>query len=187
MPRIFLDTEFTGLHQGSSLISMALVSETGQEFYAEFTDYAKSQMNDWLRDNVMPRLWLTENISFDRRSDGMYMTGNSQAIKEKLAEWFSGMGPVEIWADVLAYDWVLFCELFGGAYKIPGNIFYAPFDLATLFRLKGMIEPVGKYERDISRFEYAGVDSRWHHNALADARVEKICFEKLSQLNNGLS
>lgn len=32
--KIFLDTEFTGLTQNTSLISIGLVAETGEEFYA---------------------------------------------------------------------------------------------------------------------------------------------------------
>jgi hypothetical protein len=38
--KIFFDTEFTGLHQGTTLISIGLISECGKTFYAEFTDYA---------------------------------------------------------------------------------------------------------------------------------------------------
>ncbi len=34
MFKIFLDTEFTGLTQNGSLISIAFVAETGEEFYA---------------------------------------------------------------------------------------------------------------------------------------------------------
>ena len=31
--KIFFDTEFTGLHKNTTLISIGLVSETGDEFY----------------------------------------------------------------------------------------------------------------------------------------------------------
>ena len=44
MTKIFFDTEFTGLHQKTTLISIGLVSEDGREFYAELTDYDKSQV-----------------------------------------------------------------------------------------------------------------------------------------------
>lgn len=87
---------------------------------------------------------------------------------------------MEIWADVPAYDWVLFCELFGGAFGIPENIFYAPFDLSTAFRLAGHIIPKGRYDKDIKRFEWAGLPEDLQHNALMDARAEKLCFEKLN-------
>lgn len=36
--RIFLDCEFTQLNKDSKLISLALVSESGDEFYVELTD-----------------------------------------------------------------------------------------------------------------------------------------------------
>ena len=58
--RIFLDTEFTGLHQHTTLISLALVSESGEEFYAEFNDYDRNQVDDWLEHNVIRHLEMKE-------------------------------------------------------------------------------------------------------------------------------
>ena len=37
--KIFLDTEFTGLHRNASLISIGLAAENGDVFYGELTDY----------------------------------------------------------------------------------------------------------------------------------------------------
>jgi hypothetical protein len=48
--KIFFDTEFTGLHQGTTLISLGAISECGKTFYAEFTDYAITQVDDWLKE-----------------------------------------------------------------------------------------------------------------------------------------
>lgn len=36
--KVYLDTEFTHLRLGGQLISLALVSESGSEFYVEITD-----------------------------------------------------------------------------------------------------------------------------------------------------
>lgn len=44
--KIFFDTEFTGLHQKTTLISIGFIAETGETFYAELTDYNKSQINE---------------------------------------------------------------------------------------------------------------------------------------------
>jgi hypothetical protein len=184
MTKIFLDTEFTGLHQHTTLISLALVAETGEEFYAEFTDYDRTQLSDWLNENVLPKLWLTHNLDFEKVASGTYSTGNSSAIKEAMQIWLAQFKGIEIWADVLAYDWVLFCELFGGALNIPGNIFYAPFDLATALMIKGYIKPAGQFAGDISRYEFAGVDSGKQHNALEDARVESRCWEVMNNKEN---
>jgi hypothetical protein len=111
--KIFLDTEFTGLHQKTTLISLAMVAESGEEFYAEFTDYDRSQMSDWLKENVLSKLWITNNHSFNRKQNGVYLIGDSVTIKETLQKWLGQFEGVEVWADVLAYDWVLFCNLFG--------------------------------------------------------------------------
>ena len=42
--KIFFDTEFTGLHKNTTLISIGLVAENGKKFYAEFND-AKDDNN----------------------------------------------------------------------------------------------------------------------------------------------
>lgn len=171
--KIFLDTEFTGLHQNTTLISIALVAENGDEFYAEFIDYDKSQITEWLEENVLRKLLHSPlAINTSEILSKMYLSGNAKTISLLLKAWLIRFESIEIWADVLAYDWVLFCELFGGAFGIPENIFYAPFDLSTFFRLKGIIQPVNKYQNDVSRFDFVGIDKENQHNSLADARAE---------------
>jgi len=185
MTKIFLDTEFTGLHQQTTLISLALVAETGEEFYAEFNDYDRSQVNDWMEENVISKLeMLSQEEGFSKNNTLTKIKAGKDKIKAALQNWLLQFESVEIWADVLAYDWVLFCELFGGALNIPDNIFYAPFDLATFFRMKGLIEPVDKLNNDVSRFQFAGADVTHQHNALADARAEMLCFKKLTEPSN---
>lgn len=179
--KIFLDTEFTGLHQRTTLISLALIADTGEEFYAEFTDYDTTQVNDWITENVIKKLFgnLSNAATTGITGNTILVSGNKKEVAALLQKWFTRFAAIEIWADVLAYDWVLFCELFGGAFNIPNNIFYTPFDLATLFRIKGLIEPISQYKKDVSRFDFSGTDKNKQHNALEDARAEKICFEKL--------
>ena len=41
--KVFFDTEFTGLHQNTTLLSIGLVAENGRSFYAEFMDYDYGQ------------------------------------------------------------------------------------------------------------------------------------------------
>ena len=60
MTKIFFDTEFTGLHQNTTLISIGLISDCGKTFYAEFNDYDKSQIDDWLQTNVINNLKFKE-------------------------------------------------------------------------------------------------------------------------------
>lgn len=179
MTKIFFDTEFTGLHQNTTLISIGLVAETGQTFYAEFTDYDDSQVDAWIMDNVIQKLWV-DGAAICTDLKHLVLKNDKAYIAEKLLEWFSQFDEVEIWSDCLSYDWVLFCQLFGHAFKIPSNIYYIPFDICTLFRDKG-IDP------DISREEFTSDITTIHgvgnkHNALYDAEVIKNCYRKLQSL-----
>lgn len=194
--RIFFDTEFTGLHQHTTLISIGMVAENGHEFYAELTDFDFDQIDDWLQKNVMENLVfihegeitieqsndiITRKIGeqFTQFEDGTHehigRSGDSAYIVQELDKWLAcfDVDIFEMWSDCLAYDWVLFCNLWGHAFKIPEVIYYIPFDLATLFKIKG-IDP------DINREEFASlVNGQNKHNALWDARVIKTCYEKL--------
>lgn len=171
--KVFFDTEFTGLHQKTTLISIGCVAEDGQEFYAEFTDYDAYQINDWLDKNVIAHLWYETGLPSKTPQGQIYVKGDSEYIAEELHAWLSQWESVEIWSDCFAYDWVLFCGMFGGALHIPSNVYYIPFDLATLFKVKG-IDP------DISREEYSGLTGGDKHNALWDAKVIKACYEKVT-------
>ena len=171
--KIFMDTEFTGLHQGTTLISIGLVSEDGKEFYAEFTDYDKSQIDEWLQENVVNNLCITDEIGEQKINT---FKGNTRYIKEKLEFWLSELDSVEIWSDCLSYDWVLFNQIFGHAFNIPKNVYYIPFDICTMMKLKG-IDP------DISREEFIGNSVEGiKHNALYDAKVIKKCYNKLMEV-----
>jgi hypothetical protein len=173
--KVFFDTEFTGLHKGTSLISIGLISEDEKTFYAENADYDKSQVDDWIKENVIA------NTSYLKGSDNLEQASTSLhsfyqiegigGIRADLTDWLSQFDSVEMWSDCLAYDWVLFCDLFGGALNIPSNVYYIPFDICTLLKIKG-VDP------DINREKFAGIQGK-KHNALHDAEVIKACYEKL--------
>ena len=173
--KIFFDTEFTGLHQRTTLISIGLMSEHGALFYGEFTDYDRDQVDEWVRENVIKNLWgkLNPNVK----------VGRSDYITSFLEDWLKSQSrlddgnQLEMWSDCLAYDWVLFNDLWGNALNIPKCIYYIPFDICTLFKMKG-IDP------DINRREFAGIKqgSAKKHNALRDAQVIRACYEKLIDL-----
>ena len=182
--KIFFDTEFTGLHQNTTLISIGMISEDGQQFYAEFDDFDLEQVDDWIKANVTDHLWIQNPDVVVPRSVE-YCIGNTPDILSEILIWIYQFGLIEMWSDCLAYDWTLFCELFGGAMYIPEKIYYIPFDISTLFKAKG-IDP------DISREEFALADksgalpdpSTWQkHNALWDANIIKKCWEKLNRLH----
>jgi hypothetical protein len=175
--KVFFDTEFTGLHKNTTLISIGLVAETGETFYAEFTDYDKSQLNDWLKEHVIAQtsyLKDSNNLEYEsRKLESMFFSGAKEEIRQELCAWLIQFdGEIEMWSDCLAYDWVLFNDIFGSAFDIPSGVYYIPFDICTLFKIKG-IDP------DINREKFANMACDEKHNALHDAKVIKACYEKL--------
>ena len=176
MTKLFFDTEFTGLHQKTTLISIGIVSDCGKTFYAELTDYDKTQIDDWLQTNVIDNLFLSF-IDNNASLDDWRIVGDSKTVKEALEHWLAQFESVQIWSDCLAYDWVLFCQIFGHAFNIPKNIYYIPFDICPL-----LLERDGN--ADISREEYAepfiNVGGGAKHNALWDAHVIMACYKRLT-------
>lgn len=114
--KIFFDTEFTGLHKNTTLISIGLISGKGDTFYAEFNDYDKSQINDWLKDNILKNLY-GDNISSIADTT---IVGNSEEVKNKLLRWLEQFDTVEWISDMCHYDFVLLIDLlYGKALSIP--------------------------------------------------------------------
>jgi hypothetical protein len=179
LKKVFFDTEFTGLHKNTTLISIGLVTENGDTFYAELTDYDKNQVDDWIQKNVIKNLNIPDELGKQRINT---FKGDTGYVADKLKSWLDGLGSVEMWSDCLAYDWVLFNHLFGHAFNIPKNVYYIPFDICTLFKVKG-IDPDINREEFVLKGKIGDGDLRdWQkqkHNALHDAEVIKVCYEKL--------
>ena len=193
--KLFLDTEFTGLHQETTLISLGIISECGKTFYAEFTDYDKTQINDWLEQNVIPSTWVSINkpitslgeVVGDCRWADVHVFGSSGYIKPFLEKWLSQFEKIVIWSDCLAYDWVLFNQIWGHAFNIPQNIHYFAMDICTVFEMRGI-------DSDISREQYCEIETfkeekmkvlyndfkSIKHNALWDAFIIRECYNKLT-------
>ena len=187
--KLFFDTEFTGLHQNTTLISIGIVALDGRYFYAEFNDYNKAQVNDWIQENVIENLMFNGKethcieeslVPYNKVHDDDYMSlrirmkNDTTNIANKLKEWLQQFDvEIQMWSDCLSYDWMLFNQLFGGAQNIPSNINYIPMDICTSFYDKG-IDP------DISREEF--IDNAVEgekHNSLYDAMVIRECYLKL--------
>lgn len=175
--RLFLDTEFTGLHQQARLISLGLCAESGAAFYGEVAGLDPAACDPWVRANVLAHTrWLGRpgtRAQTLREGDLTACFGEPPTLALALADWLAQWPRVEVWADCLAYDWVLFCELFGGARQLPAQVFYMPFDLVTLFKLRGL-------DPDTDRVAFAGMaGAPRRHDALWDARLTLACYRRL--------
>jgi hypothetical protein len=179
--RCFIDLEFTGLHQNTTSISIGLVDENDATLYCEFSDYNRDQVDEWIQTNVVDNL-LLGGLNFEQfgwvadQLGGTVVYGNKKNIADAVKRWLAKYDVVEMWGDCVSYDWVVFCELFGGARNIPKNVYYLPFDIVNLFKDRGL-------DPDINREEYVGVDSALKHVSLWDAKVIKMCYDKLNSKN----
>ena len=184
MTKIFLDTEFTGLHQHTSLISLGLAAENGDLFYAELTDYDHEQITPWLKNNVLPLLSGGFTYAeYVHTKPVMLCEGEMVSVSRALRRWLKRFGDknsVEIWADVLAWDWVLFCEVFGGAFGLPDQVHYIPRELSTLLWLKDIDPDTPREQLGTVSWSHPKLKLARHH-ALHDALLEKNIFENLTR------
>lgn len=122
--KLFLDCEFSQLNPDTKLISLALVSEAGHEYYVELTDtYLVGDCGDFVILNVLPQLNLAAH--------GQTLV---EAQTSLLAFLSHLEGPLEICSDAPDWDWDLFCQLAYVNYRWPANVANSPTNLILLFR-----------------------------------------------------
>ncbi|MDE2106739.1 MAG: 3'-5' exoribonuclease [Patescibacteria group bacterium] len=147
--RIWFDTEFIEDGRTIDLISIGMVREDGQTFYAENADCDFGKASPWVMQNVVPHLAGPQLSKF--------------WIARHAVE-FAGPNP-EFWAYYADYDWVALCQLFGTMMQLPKGWPMFCLDLKQSVYLAG----------DPSLPEQVGVE----HNALADALWTKSAWEWL--------
>ena len=189
--KVFFDCEFSGLHSGTTLISIGLMSEDNKMFYAELNDYDKSQVDPWIEEHVIKNLLFEKNrFEPDRQfipvfAENYCMLGNKEKVKQMLTKWLSQFDSVQMWSDCLAYDWVLFNNVFGTAFDIPENVNYIPQDICTLFYACDIDPDLSREEfvygenYNKPELKYLFDQSTYKHNALYDAYTIKECYNQL--------
>jgi hypothetical protein len=211
--KVFFDTEFTGLHRGMTLVSLAMVSEDRNSFYAEFTDYDAEGLSPWLEEHVI------RNLSFREKEPGVYekrngtptehylIRGTRDQVRELALEWLSeevarmderlrkehgilagnpvdrDLGELGMWGDCAAYDWVLLTDLL--ATLVDGYPRMPPGMAYIPFDLCTLLELAG-VDPDIDRFEF-GMVGNLHpkHHALADALSVYYCHKRAENILRG--
>jgi hypothetical protein len=148
---VFLDTEFTDFVR-PDLISLALVSEDGREFYAERTDYHRDACSDFVRETVLPLLGCVPGAACSRSE-----------LTRRLHEWFEQLPEPAVIIYDFEGDWLLLANaILGRAYRNPPANFGEPLHLGN----SSITHPV--FERAQSNT----YTQDWPaHHALADARA----------------
>ena len=178
--KFFLDTEFieSGPANPIQLVSIGIVAEDGREFYAISSEYDSSHASDWVCANVLMPL-LAENPSefFSLKEIAVkvlefvwppFKTDPSQMSpnqRDKMRE------KPEFWGYYADYDWVVFCQIFGAMMDLPKGFPMFCMDLKQWCVAMG--------NPDLPK------QGKGEHNALADARWNKIAYEFLAAKDAG--
>ncbi|VVE44086.1 3'-5' exoribonuclease.1 [Pandoraea horticolens] len=146
--RYFIDTEFTDFTD-SRLISIAVVSEDGQEFYGEVSDFERPRCNDFVRAVVLPQLG-----QFPGRSMPL------SQLRDELRAWLLAVQTKP--KPVLCYDsdcdYALVTHLLGG--RLP----------------RGWKHENVFLKIDAERFDQYIATHGGEHHALYDARANAFAF-----------
>ena len=157
--RIFIDAEFLedGPHRPIDLISIALVSESGNELYLINSDFNwPACPSKWLVDNVFPHL---------NDTPGLFKPYSEMA--DVISKWIAREvnGALHFWGYYCAYDWVVFCQIFGRMIDLPEQFPKYCMDLKQAGIMLGNPELPKQAESE--------------HNALHDARWNKKVWKFL--------
>ena len=187
--KVFFDTEFTGLHPGTTLISIGCVAEDGRTFYAELTNFNVKDCDEWIRENVIANLSLislTSNdailghsTSTDTSSDKMKLCGDADIVREYLTEWLKPYSRVELVSDVCYFDMVLFVGVFGHSFSLPDNVSASCHDInQDIADFMDCAESIAfdTNREDLAK-QFGFVDDGEKHNALHDALIIKAIYE----------
>jgi hypothetical protein len=157
--KVFLDCEFTQLNQYSKLISVALVSESDEEFYVELTDtYSVADCSDFVIQTVLPQLDLLQH--------GQSLI-DAQASLRRFLGCFDEK--LEVCSDAPNRDWKFFCDLVCADHQPwPAHVVNQPTNLTILFN-KIEAEALDQVEL-----------SDPPHHALLDARMLAELFKILA-------
>lgn len=101
--KIIFDTEFIEDGRTIDLLSIGMVREDGERYYAEPEETDRSRASEWVQQNVL-----------------LTLTGPTKpraTIAAEVIE-FVGAEP-EFWAYYADYDWVALCQLYGTMMDLP--------------------------------------------------------------------
>ena len=160
--RFFLDTEFieAGPRAPIQLVSIGIVAENGNEFYAVSADFDERLANNWVKANVLPHLGSHPRQSLEtiRAGISVFVAENRLITQSK----------PEFWGYYADYDWVVFCQIFGAMIDLPkGWPMYCR-------DLKQWCDSVGNPELPEQKST--------EHNALNDARWNFAAWKFLDSL-----
>lgn len=170
--KYFIDTEFIEYPCTIDLISIAIVVEDGRELYIEISDFDESKASDWVKENVIKKLWSRQknksefNAWSQNGGAGGLMTKSEAASEIRR---FIGDDVPEFWGYFADYDWVVFCWLQGTMMDLPKNWPMFCMDIKQWINQGGF------------NMEYLKPKQYDLHNALDDARWTRDYYKNIAE------
>lgn len=136
--KIFYDTEFLENGKTIELISIGMVTEHGDSYYAvnATMPFGEILKHEWLMKNVVPSLPTVGNpldIDFHLNFNHPSVKSRSLIATEVSKFVLQNVNP-SLWAYYGAYDHVVLCQLFGRMIDLPRGFPMWTNDLMTLIR-----------------------------------------------------
>ena len=178
--RYYYDCEFIDDGLTIDLISIGMVAEDGREFYAISTEFVANKASDWVKENVLIHLPKIEtkiySLGKDVRGIGVSNTHIPDEYKSRLEIKNSILdfcnpekyGKPEFWAYYADYDHVALCQLFGTMMDLPKGWPMYTCDI------KQLCDSLGNHKLPEQK--------EGEHNALADARHNRVMYEYLLKI-----
>jgi hypothetical protein len=171
--RFFYDTEFIEDGKTIDLISIGIVAESGDSYYAISTEFRARKASQWVKDNVLVHL-PKRNVNLSDMSVSPRLKEESLAWKSRkriaddVRQFIQSFPPKhELWGYYADYDHVVLCQLFGTMINLPKDFPIWTHDIKQLCVSLGdpKLPEQGKGE----------------HHALADAKWNKQAYEFLKE------
>lgn len=187
----YFDCEFTGLHKDTTLISIGVVSENGNTFYGVLDDYDKTQVNEWIQENVIENL---DNGYISSDINDYSIRGGKELIKKFLLIWLNRISngeEINFVSDVSHYDFILLIDLlYQNALNIPENIcpvcYDINIDIQKYFKISSSEAFNMSREKIINDYnlnEMIPLNNEMKHNSLYDAFVIRAIYYLLHDVS----
>jgi len=144
---VYFDTEFIDRGYAVDLLSIGVVKDNGDEYYAVISGVDYKKACPWVQKNVIPHLHAGPHKTRDE-------------VATEIADFIGSGDQVRWWGWFPAYDWVLLCGLYGGLMSIPSNWAQLPFCLRQETALHSNIE-IPKHQKTAHN---ALDDAHWHRS-----------------------
>lgn len=163
--RIYFDSEFDNTKDPYVLISIGMITEAGDEFYAVSNAFNPDTCSTWVKDNVLNQLphkstWQSPEII--RKEILNFVARTCQE---------NGVTAPQFWAYYASWDFMLLMQLMGGWNNWPTNWPFYVNDLRSYMdwtKVHSLPQQIGS-----------------QHDALEDARWNKQAHEYIEATRKG--